>query len=298
MCRLAQGTWQFLSAHALRNSEKEIVVQDELESFFHVLVYMAIRFLPHNCTLDNVGRLLFDYFDASEETSKGYSCGKQKWHSMTNGQIIFTQDHESVPLCFKWSETSDSDHCVEEIVKELLKWFKAYYAVTKRDAPKPKLALTKEGAYHPKQDIAPSVDSGLMRSLFEDDGEADNDAESRPPTPTSASKSKPSPDSAAQSILPSDSKESDREQRNLAAKLNNHRAMLELLRHYLDNMAWPEKDKSEDKRPKAGYKPKDDKDHTRGAARSQTSQGLKHKLDEHEELSEEPRSIQRRRVGA
>ncbi|KAI0629045.1 kinase-like domain-containing protein, partial [Trametes polyzona] len=41
------GTWQFLSVSALNNCEKPIDLQDDLESFFHVLLYIAIRFLPH-----------------------------------------------------------------------------------------------------------------------------------------------------------------------------------------------------------------------------------------------------------
>ncbi|KAI0822877.1 hypothetical protein BC628DRAFT_621653 [Trametes gibbosa] len=44
------GTWQFLSMHALNAPEKPIAITDELESFFHVLLYVSVRFLPHNCT--------------------------------------------------------------------------------------------------------------------------------------------------------------------------------------------------------------------------------------------------------
>ncbi|EIW54488.1 uncharacterized protein TRAVEDRAFT_132862, partial [Trametes versicolor FP-101664 SS1] len=85
------GTWQFLSAHALNDSEKLIVIQDELESVFHALVYMSIRFLPHNCATASVGRLLYDYFDDFQDTDKGYGCGKTKLVAMRTGQIFFVQ---------------------------------------------------------------------------------------------------------------------------------------------------------------------------------------------------------------
>ncbi|KAL6301547.1 hypothetical protein BKA93DRAFT_919788, partial [Sparassis latifolia] len=42
------GTWQFLSVHALDNPFRTITVEDELESFFHVLLYFGIRYLRHN----------------------------------------------------------------------------------------------------------------------------------------------------------------------------------------------------------------------------------------------------------
>ncbi|EJF57519.1 hypothetical protein DICSQDRAFT_69235, partial [Dichomitus squalens LYAD-421 SS1] len=41
------GTWQYMFARALTNPNRRIVIQDELESFFHVLLYFAVRFLPH-----------------------------------------------------------------------------------------------------------------------------------------------------------------------------------------------------------------------------------------------------------
>lgn len=73
-----QGTWQFLSAGALTYPEKQIVVQDELESVVHVMIHMAIRFLPHNCDDNNVGRLLYYYFDDCQATDTGYGCGALK----------------------------------------------------------------------------------------------------------------------------------------------------------------------------------------------------------------------------
>ncbi|KAI0359616.1 hypothetical protein OH77DRAFT_1365326, partial [Trametes cingulata] len=37
------GTWQFMSASSLADASKRIVVQDDMESFFHLLLYFAIR---------------------------------------------------------------------------------------------------------------------------------------------------------------------------------------------------------------------------------------------------------------
>ncbi|KAI0669661.1 hypothetical protein C8Q78DRAFT_976843, partial [Trametes maxima] len=55
------GTWQFLSVNVLRDPKKKITVEDELESFFHLVLYYAIRYLPHNCP--DVADWMYNYFD-------------------------------------------------------------------------------------------------------------------------------------------------------------------------------------------------------------------------------------------
>nr|VWO97253.1 Uncharacterized protein [Ganoderma boninense] len=102
------GTWQFMSAHALNSPFRKIVIQDELESFFHVLIYHAIRFLPHNLKTDDVGKFLHDYFDAAGTNSSGYyCCGKTKKTVMRQGAIDISEyngdhDAENTTLRFLW----------------------------------------------------------------------------------------------------------------------------------------------------------------------------------------------------
>ncbi|KAI0776259.1 hypothetical protein BD413DRAFT_264068 [Trametes elegans] len=112
------GTWQFLSVNALNNPRKTIVIQDELESFFHVLLYMAIRLLHHNFDDDDVRPFLRDYFDGCTPHSSGNSCGPVKANVMLFG-CITVQPHRKdeedgdVPvkeLCFLWpDEDAPSD---------------------------------------------------------------------------------------------------------------------------------------------------------------------------------------------
>ncbi|PIL33440.1 hypothetical protein GSI_04062 [Ganoderma sinense ZZ0214-1] len=102
------GTWQFMSAHALNSPFRKIVIQDELESFFHVLIYHAVRFLPHNLQTEDVGKFLHDYFDAAGTNSSGYyCCGKAKKTVMKHGAIDISEyngDHdvENTTLRFLW----------------------------------------------------------------------------------------------------------------------------------------------------------------------------------------------------
>ncbi|KAL1942227.1 hypothetical protein VTO73DRAFT_6291 [Trametes versicolor] len=55
------GTWQYMSVAALEDHAKVIETSDELESFFHVLLYNAVRHLKSNCP--DVGVFIEDFFD-------------------------------------------------------------------------------------------------------------------------------------------------------------------------------------------------------------------------------------------
>ncbi|PIL33392.1 hypothetical protein GSI_04012 [Ganoderma sinense ZZ0214-1] len=104
------GTWQYMSAHALNNPCRRIVIQDELESFFHVLIYYAVRFLPHNLDDKHVGQFLHDYFDAYCPHVEGYyRCGRAKLDAMRSGVIQIVsyldeepKDREDANLRFLW----------------------------------------------------------------------------------------------------------------------------------------------------------------------------------------------------
>ncbi|KAI0333046.1 hypothetical protein GY45DRAFT_376123 [Cubamyces sp. BRFM 1775] len=93
------GTWQFLSASALSRPSKRIIVQDDMESLFHLLLYQAIRYLPHNCS--DVGRFIDQYFDGYEQDRGVYYGGEKKMRSMRDG-ILSNQLLE--PLEFYLSE--------------------------------------------------------------------------------------------------------------------------------------------------------------------------------------------------
>ncbi|KAI0767079.1 hypothetical protein C8Q74DRAFT_930473 [Fomes fomentarius] len=79
------GTWQFLAAHVLKNLRKKILLEDEMESWLHLLLYFAIRYLPNNC--NDVGSFINDYFDGYVERSGQYYCSDTKWVAMISGEI-------------------------------------------------------------------------------------------------------------------------------------------------------------------------------------------------------------------
>ncbi|KAI0333008.1 hypothetical protein GY45DRAFT_1245751 [Cubamyces sp. BRFM 1775] len=157
------GTWQFLSANALKRPKAQIEIADELESFFHVLLYCAIRFLPHTCS--DVSQFMYSFFDRGEVVGlREYTCSVLKSSVMLRGRLVAptdqsivfllkprtreeiaaaTADAEKIPsLQLSGSSASSSDataveeettvpedwrHPIDEIFKTLLGWFKARY---------------------------------------------------------------------------------------------------------------------------------------------------------------------------
>lgn len=155
-----QGTWQFMSVNALNNPDKVISIPDELESFFHALLWFAIRWLPHNC--NDVDKFMFEYFDTGRtENGKEYTCGTVKQSTMNSAHLITPTN---APLHFfrrplskkgpqgpsaqlltsgdpsdsgepstsavkapEWSEADSDLHPIDDVFAELLDWFQAAY---------------------------------------------------------------------------------------------------------------------------------------------------------------------------
>ncbi|KAI0645208.1 hypothetical protein C8Q79DRAFT_927438 [Trametes meyenii] len=79
------GTWQFLSVNVLRDPKKKLAVEDELESFFHLVLYYAIRYLPHNCP--DVAGWMYSYFDGFTYVDEEYFGGKAKSDAISSGVL-------------------------------------------------------------------------------------------------------------------------------------------------------------------------------------------------------------------
>ncbi|KAI0368161.1 hypothetical protein BV20DRAFT_969455 [Pilatotrama ljubarskyi] len=126
------GTWQFMSVNYIDCKwTRPIVVADELESFFHVLVYYAVRFLPS--TLPSVTKFVIEYFDTfTRDPSTGErSSGEFKRSTLTHGQL----SNQSVPLEFL-KKTRKHGNPLNELISDLLALFSARYVVILHDSLK------------------------------------------------------------------------------------------------------------------------------------------------------------------
>ncbi|CDO76863.1 hypothetical protein BN946_scf184402.g4 [Trametes cinnabarina] len=144
------GTWQFLSADMLSGQPKAVEIPDELESFLHVLLYYAVRYLNSNCP--NAAEFLESYFDAYTLKHGEYVCGQMKEAAVKGGIL---QVGWNVPLEF--------DSPLDDALAQLLLLFKAHYKViaykrvqfeTARMRP-PSIAYK-----NPPTETAPSSSSG------------------------------------------------------------------------------------------------------------------------------------------
>ncbi|CDO75220.1 hypothetical protein BN946_scf184808.g6 [Trametes cinnabarina] len=121
----SQGTWQFMSVAYVRNHPNlPVSVADELESFFHVLLFYAVRLLHHN--LKNVPFFVSNYFDACKPLGNAVrTCSEAKTRAMMDGFIVAESGQR-----LKFTDPSGAAHVeLNAMFDALLRRFKARYEV-------------------------------------------------------------------------------------------------------------------------------------------------------------------------
>lgn len=239
-----------MSALTLLDPSKLIEIADDLESFFHVLIYYAIRYLPHNLPDKAVGRFLYNYFDDYTDGVSGFTCGPAKYYAMKTGVIDLTlitertrddQGKKIQPLEFFMNQpttpsgdSNDGDvpdlnqHPINTLVAELLAAFQALYAQYLVDK-------VKEHRWN-STPIPDLMDDDAIALLAEMKVEEAQNA--------SASAAQ---GSSAQGRAAID--------RSLADQVKTHAPMRKLILKYIAYSTWPKDEKGKDKKPDQGYVP-------------------------------------------
>ncbi|KAI0645209.1 hypothetical protein C8Q79DRAFT_927439 [Trametes meyenii] len=151
------GTWQFLSVNVLRDPKKKVTVEDELESFFHLVLYYAIRYLPHNCS--DVAGWMYGYFDGFTYMDEEYFGGKAKSDTISSGVL----DAGGKPLKFYTSPPREGfpeppAHPINQYFRQQLLAFQAYNTLYRVD-------------HDMIQPAAPNLDSTTEGSNEDSEGE-------------------------------------------------------------------------------------------------------------------------------
>ncbi|KAI9062393.1 hypothetical protein FKP32DRAFT_1677340 [Trametes sanguinea] len=120
------GTWQFMSVHMHQNPGAQPQIADELESFLNVMIYCAVRYLPHTCK--NVGDFLYHFFDDAVVDT----CGLLKCMVMKDGTIITRRGTQIIflrrPRDSNAQSISNKDwHPINDIIDSLLACVSARY---------------------------------------------------------------------------------------------------------------------------------------------------------------------------
>ncbi|KAI0327888.1 hypothetical protein GY45DRAFT_1079989 [Cubamyces sp. BRFM 1775] len=83
------GTWQFMSVAQVEHPERPVVVADDLESFFHVVLNQAVRYLRHSYC-DTLSDFMISYFDTFQQTKDGGRvCSDTKVSFVTEGRFRY-----------------------------------------------------------------------------------------------------------------------------------------------------------------------------------------------------------------
>ncbi len=132
-----------MSVHSVRNPGIPVSIPDELESFLHVLLYLALRYLYSS--LQSPGIFIDHYFMSSWTDEKGKTlCGTSKQDIMVYGRLVF--DTKPITFLSHVQPSSESHHDgppianslplspLNQLIEDLLLHFKALYAVREYNA--------------------------------------------------------------------------------------------------------------------------------------------------------------------
>lgn len=211
---------------------KRISVQDELESFFHVILFMCIRHLAHNG--QDTRFLIRKYFDDCRVLPNGdRQCGPVQRVFIRDGEfslyrLALGYDRLTflLPGSFPGPEASSPAvlHPINHLIDELFNWFAAYYDIWRQEhltgsrAPAPSAPVA--GLWPgPKMAMAMDARGGAGDSIRVEDAERES------LTPEQIEKQR-----------------FDEEMRLLAIRVNTHAAMLQ---RFVDigHEDWPVDDK-------------------------------------------------------
>lgn len=111
-----------MSVATLNEHTKVVETSDELESFFHVVLYYGVRYLVSNCA--DVGSFIKRFFDSYIVEDNEYLCGKTKRTSMFLGELKL-DNPTTKGLVFSSP--------MDMFFSHLLQLFKAHYTVANYD---------------------------------------------------------------------------------------------------------------------------------------------------------------------
>ncbi|KAI0666432.1 hypothetical protein C8Q78DRAFT_450932 [Trametes maxima] len=225
-----------MSVAYVKNHPAAVTVADEIESFFHVLLFYAVRILNHNIEL--VPAFVVDYFDThAHKKDRGQrACSRLKTSTMHNGVL----DNNGTTIHFYVDSANKIHAAFETLLATLLRFFRARYEVAKwsehvKVMERSQSAPSKEGSVsssHPFQREAPPT-SDLLDFI------ADEPASAQEPSDVTKS---------------------------MAARLDDHPVILSVILHCLNasvklgdgssGVKWPKADVVTDRLSDSGYDPR------------------------------------------
>ena len=208
-----------MSVASLRDVLHVVDIADEIESFFNVIIYNAVRYMPH--TLKHFTTAFIDeYFHGYKRLPNGHlTVGTGKVLAITVlGCLPIGNDQDN--LCLTFGESADNQNiALNSLIRALLKRFKARYAVLNYEN---KVKTSRIGGQSPSTDEAenpqllprPTKRPRVEHTKLDDDYDVETPNIFDPVRPTDA-------------------------KYKMAARLKHHDDVRALLRRALDQWTWP-----------------------------------------------------------
>ncbi|KAI0696669.1 hypothetical protein C8T65DRAFT_663385 [Cerioporus squamosus] len=274
------GTWQFMSAFTLDHLDQPILIPDEVEAFFHVLLFYAIRHLRHN--IYDVGDFMHNYFDGFERGKGEYYCGEKKRNAVNHGVIYVAGSGRltfSLPPGFTPPPIGNSapsqTHILNDLIESLLRLFSARYTLHRLSNLPPPPVGGDEPLQEPAHDsvLLPARFAG-MRQVIEELPEPNADIYA----------------TQRAHVTPEELEKLE----NQAAKLYDHKEIERLYASFFVGKMvrqWPPQDTVPDQLPK-NYRPKNDAPEE-ARATSRPATGSKRMVTEYEDEREQQSNLKR-----
>ncbi|KAI0662158.1 hypothetical protein C8Q70DRAFT_910159 [Cubamyces menziesii] len=118
------GTWQYMSVALINEPTKAVEIPDELEAFFNVLLYYAVRYVRSDCK--DVPHYIEFYFEAFQIVQGRYQCGNLKNLTISSGNLYTSEGAHS---------TLRFGTALDYILQSILRWLTAHHAVRHHARP-------------------------------------------------------------------------------------------------------------------------------------------------------------------
>ncbi|KAI0738013.1 hypothetical protein C8Q80DRAFT_1209746 [Daedaleopsis nitida] len=115
------ATWQFTAVRLLDNPSAPVMNADEMESFFYIVLYNALRYLRHTCI--NVMWAMYDLFDSFDRNGNEYKCGVGRRMTIKVGYLP-----EVYGSFYRFLDDELQTHPIGLFIGTVLVWTKARYA--------------------------------------------------------------------------------------------------------------------------------------------------------------------------
>ena len=254
---LRQGTWYYMSVHSSTYPGHPPSLADELESFLHVMIYLAVRFLRARSL--NVWDFVDSYFEDFHLSDGRMTCGHLKKNIIQTGSLELGY----TPVLFVAAAPAPADRDAQtegevrsevssplnEIIRQYLAFFKARYAILEytiraameEQAPLPPLitAVEAAGSTPSEAEKREALRVFLLAKYKKFNLEFD-------PTEPEGDSPNPAPGPATPSgATPLALEKPSQATHDLADKLKTHDTVLKMLGHAIEKGTWPKGDDSE-----------------------------------------------------